>query len=156
MRHWKTCRKPHRKTGRRARRDVDAGVATPVEMMYLLVFCLVVVAFLGFVGRLHAAGVQVANAAQGAARSASMAPDQYTAQTAALEAVDVYGLQARCSGGPRVVMSWNPSPSGSWQGGSVTVQVICTVRNESLTGVWSPGSRTVAVTDTQPIDRYQR
>ncbi|MCE9620991.1 MAG: hypothetical protein K8R99_01455 [Actinomycetia bacterium] len=138
------------------RRGNDAGIATPVEMMYLLVFCLAVVAFLGFVGRLHAAGVQVANAAQSAARSASMAPDPNAAQAAALAAVDVYGLQTRCVGGPTVVMSWDPSPSGSWQGGSVTVDVSCTVRNQSLTGVWSPGSRTVAMTDTQPIDRYQR
>ncbi len=141
---------------RNPRRFDDLGVATPVEMMYLLVFCLVVVVFLGFVGRLHAAGVQVANAAQSAARTASMAPDPTSAQVAALEAVAVYGLQSRCAGGPTVVLSWNPSPSGSWQGGSVTVQVSCSVRNETLTGVWSPGSRTVAMTDTQPIDRYQR
>ena len=139
-----------------SRHGVDSGVATPVEMMYLLVFCLVIVVFLGFVGRLHAAGVQVANAAQSAARSASMAPGPTAAQEAALEAVNVYGLQSRCTGGPTVVMSWDPSRSGSWQGGSVTVSVSCTVRNESLTGVWSPGSRTVAMTDTQPIDRYQR
>ncbi len=138
------------------RRGDDSGIATPVEMMYLVVFCFVVVVFLGFVGRLHAAGVQVANAAQSAARSASMAPDPTAAQVAALDAVVVYGLQMRCSGGPTVVMSWEPSPAGSWQGGSVTVHVSCTVRNQSLTGVWSPGSRTVEMTDTQPIDRYQR
>ena len=138
------------------RRGTDAGVATPVEMMYLIVFCLVMVVFLGFVGRLHAAGVQVANAAQSAARSASMAPNADAAQMAASDAVNVYGLQSRCTGGPTVVMSWEPSPSGSWQGGSVTVHVSCTVRNQTLTGVWSPGSRTVVMTDTQPIDRYQR
>jgi len=140
----------------RTRCGDDAGVATPVEMMYLLVFCMIAVVFLGFVGRLHAAGLQLTNAAQSAARSASMAADPTSAQIAALEAVDVYGLQSRCIGGPSVVMSWAPSPSGSWQGGSVTVRVSCSVRNQSLTGVWSPGSRTVAVTDTQPIDRYQR
>jgi Flp pilus assembly protein TadG len=138
------------------RRGDDAGIATPVEMMYLIVFCFVAVVFLGFVGRLHAAGVQVENAAQSAARSASMAPDPTAADAAALEAVAVYGLQMRCTGGPTVVMSWIPSPSGSWQGGSVSVQVSCTVRNQSLTGVWSPGSRTVEMTDTQPVDRYQR
>lgn len=152
MPRWKTYRTTHSTR----RRGGDAGVATPVEMMYLLVFCLVVVVFLGFVGRLHAAGVQVANAAQTAARSASMAPDPTTAQIAALEAIDVLGLQSRCTGGPTVVMSWDPAPSGSWQGGSVTVRVRCIVRNQSLTGVWSPGSRIVEVADTQPIDRYQR
>ena len=139
-----------------SRHHADAGVATPVEMMYLIIFCLVMVGFLGFVGRLHAAGLQVANAAQTAARSASMAPDAAAARIAALEAVDVYGLQSRCTDGPAVEMSWEPSPSGSWQGGSVTVHVRCTVRNQALTGVWSPGSRTVVMTDTQPIDRYQR
>ena len=138
------------------RRGADAGVATPVEMMYLLIFCMIMVVFLGFVGRLHAAGLQVANAAQSAARSASMAPDAAAAHVAAVNAVDGFGLQSRCAGGPTVVMSWEPSPSGSWRGGSVTVQVSCTVRNQTLTGVWSPGSRTVVMTDTQPIDRYQR
>jgi len=34
--------------------------------------------------------------------------------------------------------------------------VSCTVHNRSLTGVWAPGSRTVTMSDTQPIDRYQR
>jgi hypothetical protein len=137
-------------------RERDAGVATPVEMMYLLISCLVAVVFLGFVGRLHAAGVEVANAAQSAARAASMASDPASAHTAALEAVDGYGLHTRCAGGPTVVMSWDVSASGSWQGGSVTVGVSCTVRNQSLSGVWSPGSRTVVMFDTQPVDRYQR
>lgn len=140
----------------RVRRGDDAGLATPIEMMYLLIFCLVAVVFLGFVGRLHAAGLEVANAAQSAARSASMAPDPNAARAAALEAVDVHALRMRCDGGPIVEMSWEPSLSGSWQGGSVTVRVSCTVRNQALTGVWSPGSRTVVMSDTQPIDRYQR
>lgn len=138
------------------RRDADSGLATPVEMMYLLIFCLVAVVFLGFVGRLHAAGVEVANAAQNAARAASMAPDPMAAEAAAQAAVAVHGLLGRCFGGPSVRLSWDASPSGSWQGGSVTIQVSCTVRNQALTGVWSPGSRTVVVSDTQPVDRYQR
>ncbi|MGB8860686.1 MAG: hypothetical protein WCC60_15615 [Ilumatobacteraceae bacterium] len=134
----------------------DDGIATPVEMMYLLVFCLVAVLFLGFVGRLHAAGVQVTNTAQSAARAASQAPDAVAAQAAAQQAVASSALAARCEGGAGVSVSWNPSPTGAWQGGSVTVQVSCTVRNQSLVGVWAPGSRTVVVNDTQPVDRYQR
>lgn len=139
-----------------ARRDADCGVATPVEMMYLLIFCLVAVVFLGFVGRLHAAGVEVTNAAQNAARAASLAADPMTAESAAREAIAESGLRNRCFGGPTLRLSWDASPSGSWQGGSVTIQVSCTVRNQALTGVWSPGSRTVVVSDTQPVDRYQR
>ena len=37
----------------------EAGIATPIEMMYLLVFCLLAVLFVGFLGRLQAAGVEV-------------------------------------------------------------------------------------------------
>lgn len=134
----------------------DDGIATPVEMMYLLIFCLVAIVFLGFVGRLHAAGVQVTNGAQAASRAASIAPNPTAAQQAASAAVASSTLASRCLGGPQVRLTWAASPTGTWQGGSVTVQVSCTVRNQSLTGVWSPGTRTVTMRDTQPVDRYQR
>ena len=138
------------------RGDRDAGVATPVEMMYLVVFCLLAVLFMGFVGRLHAAGVEVANAAQSAARAASMAPTPQAAGAAARSSVAASPLRDRCSGGPRVTTDWSPSPAGTWQGGAVTVVVSCAVPNHTLTGVWSSGSRTVRMRDTQPVDRYQR
>ena len=134
----------------------DDGTATPVEMMYLLVFCIVAVVFLGFLGRLHAAGVQVTNAAQAAARAASLARDPTSATRAAQTSVAASPLARRCQGGARATMSWAPSPTGTWQGGSVTVRVSCVVRNQNLTGVWSPGMRTVSMSDVQPIDRYQR
>ncbi len=138
------------------RRTPDRGIATPVEMMYLLVFCIVAVVFLGFLGRLHAAGVQVTNAAQAAARVASQAPNPIAAQRAVDDVVASSPLTMRCAPGVRADITWSPSPSGTWQGGSVTVEVACTVRNQSLTGLWSPGVRTVTMRDTQPVDRYQR
>jgi Flp pilus assembly protein TadG len=134
----------------------EDGTATPVEMMYLLVFCIVAVVFLGFLGRLHAAGVQVTNAAQAAARAASLAPDPVAATRAAQTSVATSPLRTRCQGGARTAVSWAPSVAGTWQGGSVTVRVSCVVRNQTLTGVWSPGVRTVTMTDVQPVDRYQR
>jgi hypothetical protein len=134
--------------------EQDRGVATPVEMMYLLVFCIVSVVFLGFLGRLHAAGVEVTNTAQAAARAASLAPNPVAAELAAGDTVSASSLSRRCA--PRAVVSWTPSSTGAWQGGAVTVEVACTVRNQTLTGVWSPGSRTVVMRDTQPVDRYQR
>lgn len=134
----------------------EDGIATPVEMMYLLVFCIAAVLFLGFVGRLHAAGVQVTNTAQAAARAASQAHDPVAAGAAAQAVVAASTLGARCEGGAEVDLSWAPSATGAWQGGSVTVQVRCTVRNQSLAGVWAPGDRTVAMSDTQPVDRYRR
>ena len=134
----------------------DDGFATPVEMMFLLVFCLVAVFFLGYLGRLHAAGVQVTNTAQSAARAASQAPDPATARLAAGNVVASSSLAQQCTGRPTVTMTWAPSTTGTWQGGSVTIQISCTVHNRSLSGVWSPGDRTVIMRDTQPIDRYQR
>ncbi len=136
--------------------SAEDGIATPVEMMYLLVFCLVAVLFLGFLGRLQAAGVEITNTAQAAARAASQAPSSALAELSAEQVVAASTLGQRCVGGALVDLSWAPSPSGSWQGGSVTVRVSCTVINQSLAGVWAPGARTVTIDDTQPIDRYQR
>lgn len=134
----------------------DDGVATPVEMLQLLVFCLVAVTFLGFVGRLHAAATQVTNTAQAAARAASQAADPTSAELAAGEMAASSTLNDRCIGGARTSMTWEPSPDGSWRGGSVTIELACVVRNHSLTGVWTPGVRTVVARDTQPVDRYQQ
>ncbi|TPW13262.1 MAG: TadE-like protein [Acidimicrobiaceae bacterium] len=126
----------------------DAGVVTAVEMMYLLVFLLVALVFFAFLGRLHAAGVQVSNTAQSAARAASLTADSTTGAQAAQQAVDDSTLSSRCT--------TPPTASLSWQGGAVTVTVTCQIANAGLTGIWTPGRRTVAVRDTQPIDRYKR
>lgn len=134
----------------------EHGLASPVEMMFMLVFCVLAVLFLGFVGRLHAAGVQVANVAQSAARSASLAPTPAAARTAATDVVRSSPLGPRCIGGARMSMSWRASAVGTWQGGAVRVSVSCTVSNQSLAGVWAPGTRSVAMADTQVVDRYRR
>ena len=134
----------------------DRGFATAVEMMYLLVACLAALLFITYLGRLHAAAVEVTNTAQAAARAASQADDPDGALTAAAAAVAGSALAGRCEGGGSVSLGWVPSPTGAWQGGSVTVTIRCDVRNQSLTGLWSPGTRTITMADTQPVDRYQR
>lgn len=134
----------------------DAGVVAPVETMYLLVFAIVVTALIAFFGRLHAAGVEVSAAAQAAARAASMEPSSAAAVTAAERAVVDSPLASRCAGSPSAEVDWSPSPTGTWQGGSVRVRVVCTVSNASLAGGLLPGTRTISASDTQPIDRYQR
>lgn len=134
----------------------DRGVVTPVEMMFVLVFLLIALGFLGFVGRLHAAGVQVTTTAQAASRAASLTNDSDAAARAAQDVVDASTLAARCSPRPTAELTWEPSPLGSWRGGSVTVTVNCTVANRQLSGVWTPGTRVVRVSDTQPVDRYER
>lgn len=139
----------------RAALRADDGVATPVEMIGLLVFCLLSVAFLGYLGRLHATGLMVTTAAQSAARAASIEATPVAAQAAAVAVVG-RSLGDRCSTAPAVRMSWAAGPAGAWRGGSVTVEVTCTVPNRSLTPLWTPGSRTLMMSDTQPIDRYRR
>ena len=134
----------------------DEGISTPVEMMYLLIFCVAAVLFIGFLGRLHAAGVEVTNAAQNAARAASLTSSPSAGLSAARAAVATSAMSTHCVGGADVEMRWTPSAVGTWQGGSVTVQVTCDVTYSRLAGVWAPGTRTVIVTDTQPVDRYHR
>jgi len=139
-----------------SRRAADRGVVTAVELMFLLIFCLAGLAFVGFLGRLHAAGIEVATVSQSAARAASLATDADAGQRAAQETVVRSGLGRRCTDPPAVAMTWQPSPTGAWQGGSVTVSVSCRVDHETLGGLALPGSRMVRMSDTQPIDRYQR
>jgi Flp pilus assembly protein TadG len=134
----------------------DRGIVTSVEMMYVLIFALVALVFIGYLGRLHAAGVQVTNTSQAAARAASQAANSEEGAAAASAAVAGSSLSTRCAGGGAAAMSWTPSETGTWQGGAVTVTVTCVVENASLSGIWSPGSRTISVSDTQPIDRYKR
>jgi Flp pilus assembly protein TadG len=137
-------------------RERDAGFASAVEVVYLGIAALVIVAFLGYLGRLSAAGVQVTNSAQDAARAAAIAGNPDEALAAAQAAVTRSGLPQRCTGQPTADMSWQPSELNSWQGAVVTVTVSCTVANQSLTGIWTPGSRTVTVSDNQIVERFRR
>ena len=137
-------------------RHRDAGFVSAVEVVYLGIAALVAITFLGYLGRLSAAGLQVTNSAQDAARAASLAPNATEASVAASEAVRRSGLPERCLGDPSAATTWAPSDLGTWQGGTVTVTVSCTVSNQTLTGVWSPGVRTVTVSDSQVIERFRR
>lgn len=135
---------------------VDGGFVSVVEVVYLGLAALLAIVFLGYLGRLAGAGVEVTNAAQDGARAASIATNPSDAQAAAEHAATRSGLPQRCVGDASVAMTWEPAELGTWQGATVTVTVSCTVSNQSLSGVWSPGSRTVSVTDTQIVDRFQR
>jgi hypothetical protein len=134
----------------------DAGVVTPVEMMYLLVFVVVATACITFLGRLHAASVEVNGVAQAAARAASMESTSQAGAAAARRTVAASTLASRCAAAPTAEIAWTPSPTGTWHGGAVRVQVRCTVTNTSLAGGLLPGARTISGADSQPIDRYQR
>lgn len=138
-----------------ATRPGDRGVATPVEMMLVLVVCLVAVMFVSFLGRLHAAGVEVTTVAQSAARAASLASGPTAARTAVDEVITGSALVSRCSSMPTSALTWERSDLGTWRGGAVTVRVTCVMDNARLAAVWAPGRRTVRVSDTQRIDVYR-
>jgi len=130
-------------------------VASPVEMMMVLIVCLVAVMFVSFLGRLHAAGVEVTTVAQSAARAASLASGPTIAREVATDVVSTSSLSTRCSTVPTAALTWERSALGSWHGGSVTVRVTCVMDNSSLAAVWAPGRRTVRVSDTQRVDVYR-
>jgi len=136
---------------RRCRRD--RGVVGSVELLYLLLFVLLATTFLGYLGRLSSAGIDVTNAAQDAARAASLEPDESSGRTAAQAALSRSGLPGACGGTATVSLA--TSPAGTWQGAVVTVEVSCTVPNSSLTGLWTPGLRTLVATDAQVVERFQ-
>jgi Flp pilus assembly protein TadG len=131
------------------------GQAVGPELMLLLAFALGVLVLLGYLGRLNSTGTNLTSVAQDAARAASQQPDPVAAQLAARDAVRRSTLSVPCRGAVAPQMSWQPSMSGSWPGGSVTVRLSCTVSNGALSGVWAPGSRTITVADTQVIDAFQ-
>jgi hypothetical protein len=125
-------------------------------MMYLLVFVVVATACITFLGRLHAASVEVNGVAQAAARAASMESTSQAGAAAARRTVAASTLPTRCASEPTAEIAWTPSPTVTWHGGAVRVQVRCTVTNTSLAGGLLPGARTISGADSQPIDRYQR
>lgn len=129
----------------------DRG-STSVEVVLLMFVVLGIGLFLGYVGRLNAAGVQVANTAQAAARAASLANDSTEAQAAMDAAVAGSSLANYCIGGPSAKLE---APSADWFGSTVTVTVRCTVKQQALAGVWVPGERTLAVADTQVVERFR-
>lgn len=134
----------------------DAGFVEPIQVLFMMVVVLASVVFLSYLGRLASAGIQLTNAAQDAARAASLTDGIDAADAAADSAVSRSGLPARCVGNATADATWRPSELGTWQGGTVTVLVTCTVANSSLSGIWSPGTRTLTATDTQIIERFRR
>ena len=133
----------------------DRGVASPVEMMMVLVVCLVAVMFISFLGRLHAAGVEVTTVAQSAARAASLTNGPVAARETAADVVASSELATRCSTAPTASVTCERSALGGWRGGSVTVRVTCVMDNSSLAAMWAPGRHTVRVSDTQRVDVYR-
>ena len=138
----------------RARRwwSADFGQSVGPELLILLVIGLIGWGFLAWLGRLTSASQDMANTAQSAARAASQQSNPTDALRAATDATNASNLTAPCTGQPRVAMEWNPGPTGTWRGGSVTVTLSCAIDNrEAFTGA----GRAISASDTQVIDRYR-
>ena len=132
----------------------DHGQAATVEVLLLLVIVLAGWFFIAYLGRLNAAGQNLENAAQSAARAASQTGDPATGEIAAADILQASNLDLPCTSRPAPDLTWRRAPDGGWRGGTVTVRIRCEVRNQALGGIWSPGTRTITGSDTQIIDRF--
>lgn len=128
----------------------DRGQTVGPELLVLLVLALVVWGGLSWFGRLAQTSQSLENAAQTAARTASQRDDIDTARTAA-EAAIAASPVAGCIDAPTVQLTWEPGPTGTWRGGTVTATVECTIDN---TEPFTSDGRTVRAVDTQVIDRF--
>ncbi|MBG0569001.1 TadE family protein [Actinoplanes aureus] len=129
-------------------RDDDRGsiaveLALGVPMAVLLIF-LLVGAF--NVGR---ATIDVNSAAGAASRSASLARTAPAAAAAAHGSATA-NLSDRCAR-----MSVTVDTSQFRRGGTVTVEVRCTVTTHGLLGIGLPGSLTMTAASSSPLDRYR-
>ncbi|WP_326596584.1 TadE/TadG family type IV pilus assembly protein [Streptomyces sp. NBC_01803] len=123
---------------------MEAVVVTPL----LLLVALLVVAF----GRVADARIRVEDAAQHAARAASLARDpeqaEQAARKAAASALDVSG--AGCAS-----HSVRLRHDGLTPGSAVTATVSCEGHIGDLTGSALPGSLRLNATTTSPIDPFR-
>ena len=135
------------------RRWRDEGGMAAVELVLLTPLALVVLAFLVIAGRLSTVTADVAAASRDAARSASISQSYDEAVAAAtatahasLAAQDVTCRNLTVAGG---------DPSTFVAGGEVAITVSCDVSlgDVALPGI--PGSRTVASTSAEVIDRFR-
>jgi Flp pilus assembly protein TadG len=119
----------------------------------LLVLALAAWSAIAWLGRLNATGQDLENTAQSAARAASQQTSPADAETAASRAVSLSNLASPCTDQPATELTWQPGPTGTWRGGSVTVTLTCTIDNAEP---FSGQGRTVSASDTQVIDRFQQ
>lgn len=136
-------------THRRMRLDagsmtVELVVLTPV----LFLLALMVLVF----GRVSEARQQAVEAARAGAEAAAVEPNASSAQSGAAEiaGAELFGRTRACVSGTVVV-----DVSQFVPGGSVTVEVACSVDLSDLSVPGVPGSTTVRASATAPLDPYR-
>jgi len=135
---------PRRPRGDRGSAAVELVLVTPLLMLMVL---LAVAA-----GRLVQARMEVDSAAEQAARAASLARDPGTAAADADATADAALASQHLTCSPLTV---SPGLSDFVPGGTVTVQVSCTVSLAGLSLLHIGGSQTLTSTFSSPIDVYR-
>jgi Flp pilus assembly protein TadG len=137
-----------RHESRRAAGGRDAGSFAVEFALGVPIF--VMVLFLLAAGwRVGGASIDVDSVAGTAARAASLARTPATAVTAARQIAEA-DLAGTCT---RIDVQVDTA--NFHRGGSVTVQVTCTVSTRQLLGVHAPGSITTQASATSPLDIYR-
>jgi hypothetical protein len=121
--------------------------------MLLGVPLLVAAVLLGVLGlRVAVAHIDVAAAASAAARDASLQRTPGAAQAAATNTATVALQDKQLTCNP---MQVTPDVSGYAPGGTVTVDITCTIDVSDLVGLAIPTQITVSGTSTQPVDTFR-
>jgi Flp pilus assembly protein TadG len=134
-----------------ARRD-ERGVAV-LEFVLLVPVFLLMVFFVVGLGRLGQARENIDGAARDAARAASMARSPGDARIAAEGvATDALATHDLTCANLAVNVDTGDFRAGGW----VRVDLSCTVTMADLTGVWTPGSKTMAARGLAVVDEFRR
>jgi Flp pilus assembly protein TadG len=99
--------------------------------------------------RFGGASIDVGSVAGTAARAASLARSPAQAVTAARQVADA-DLSGKCAN-----IGVHVNTSNFHRGGSVTVQVSCTISTRQLVGIRAPGSLTASASATSPVDIFR-
>ena len=130
----------------------ERGVAV-LELVLLVPAVLVLVFVVVGLGRMGMAREHIDAAARDAARAGSIARSAGDAEAAATEAANdaLASHDITCSG-----MSLSVDTSDFRPGGWVRVDLSCTVSLSDLSGMWTPGTKTMQARGLAVVDTYRR
>jgi len=133
------------------RRD-QRGVAT-LELVLLVPVFVGLILFAVGMGRLGQARGDIDAVARDAARAGSIArtPDEAQAAAQAVASDVLASRNLTCTG-----LAVNVDTSDFRAGGWVRVDLSCTIPLSQLTGVWSPGDKTMQARALAVVDTYRR
>ena len=133
-------------------RSDESGLAT-VELVLLTPLALVVLAFLVIAGRLSTTTADVTAASRDAARAASLGQTYDEGLAAASETAhaSLAAQDVTC----RNLLVTGGDPTTFVAGGEITITVSCDINLADVALPGIPGTRTVASTSTEVIDRFR-